>query len=49
VLDVLVLADVRSCGTEVQEVIKQLPTNIKRAEIRNFFIDFALGVERLRA
>ena len=45
----VVLADVLSCGTEVQEVNKQLPTKTRRAEIRNFFIGYALGVETLRA
>ena len=45
----VVLADVLSCGTEVQEVNKQLPAKTRRAEIRNFFIGYALGVETLRA
>jgi hypothetical protein len=38
-----------SCGTEVQDVNKQLPTRIRRAEMRSFFIGYALGVEILRA
>jgi hypothetical protein len=45
----VVLADVLSCGTEVQEVNKQLPAKTRRAEIRNFFIGYGLGVETLRA
>jgi len=43
------LGAVRSCGTDVQEVNIQLPTRIKSAEIRSFFIGYALGVEPLRA
>jgi Zn ribbon nucleic-acid-binding protein len=46
VVDAFVLV---SCGTEVQEVNKQLPTRIRSAEMRSFFISNALGVETLRA
>jgi hypothetical protein len=34
----VVVADGLSCGTEVQEVIKQVPVKTRRAEIKNFFI-----------
>jgi hypothetical protein len=50
VVDALVVVEVGlSCGTEVQEVSKQLPTRMRRAEMRSFFIGYALGVEPLRA
>jgi hypothetical protein len=37
-VEVLVVFDVLSRGTVVQEVNKQLPTTRRRAEMMNFFI-----------
>jgi hypothetical protein len=45
----VVRALVESCGTLVQELNKQLPTKRRRAEIRSFFIGYALGGEPVRA